>query len=61
MKKEVEIGLIRDSNNFIRGQLFGVVKVLLSKGLGVVFGLFCRKGLKVACRNRAKFGLRWVR
>ena len=33
MKKGVEIGLIGDSYNFIRGQLFGIVKVLIHKGL----------------------------
>jgi len=59
--KGVEIGLIGDSYNFYRGQLFGVVKVLFGKGLEVVFVLFCRKSIKVECRNRAKFALRWVR
>jgi len=33
MKKGVEIGLIGDRTIFIRGQLFGVVKVLIHKGL----------------------------
>jgi len=59
--KGVEIGLIGDSYIFIRGQLFGAVKVLSHKGLVVVFVLFCIKDLKVECCNRAKFALRWVR
>ena len=59
--KGVEIGLIGDSYIFIRGQLFGAVKVLSHKGLGGVLVLFCIKDLKVECRNRAKFALRWVR
>jgi len=61
MKKGAGIGFIGDSYIFIRGQLFGVVKVLLRKGLGVVFVLFCKKDLKSETRNRAKSALRWVR
>ena len=60
VRKWAGIGLIGDSYKFIRGQLFGVVKVLSRKGLVVVFALFYRKSLKVTARNRAKFGLRWA-